>query len=146
MQRGGCWRCEVSKRAMHRSSPHGPCELSARVTGRARTYAMDLPKRDSTVPEAASERDQHSPHHPHRLPRHSTLLLYYRHLDTTIPHDPGLSTPSHKHDISNNPVLPIPRRLCSSLLSIHQQDMTTPLSFTFPFADALSHRMDLPHA
>jgi hypothetical protein len=47
---------------MHRSSPHGPCEPSARVTGRARTYATDLPKRDSTLPEAASEHDQHSPH------------------------------------------------------------------------------------
>jgi hypothetical protein len=25
--------CEVSERAMHRSSPHGPCKPSARVTG-----------------------------------------------------------------------------------------------------------------
>ncbi|KAJ7789798.1 hypothetical protein B0H14DRAFT_3502526 [Mycena olivaceomarginata] len=35
-------RCEVSERATHRSSPHGPCEPSARVTGRARTHATDL--------------------------------------------------------------------------------------------------------
>ncbi|KAJ7747883.1 hypothetical protein B0H14DRAFT_3513953 [Mycena olivaceomarginata] len=45
-----------------RSSPHSPCEPSARVTGRARTYAMDLPKWDSTLLEAASERDHCSPH------------------------------------------------------------------------------------
>jgi hypothetical protein len=57
-----CGRCEVSERATHRSSPHGPCEPSARVTGRARTYATDLPKWDSTLPEAASERDHRSPH------------------------------------------------------------------------------------
>ncbi|KAJ7809288.1 hypothetical protein B0H14DRAFT_3481579 [Mycena olivaceomarginata] len=140
------WRCEVSERAMHRSSPHGPFEPSTQVTGRARTYATDLPKRDSTLPEAASERDQRSPHHLHRLPRHLTSLLYHRHLDTTVPHDPGLSTPSHKHDISNNPALPIPHRLRSSSLGVHQQDTTAPLSSTFPFADTLSHRMDLPRA
>ncbi|KAJ7733379.1 hypothetical protein B0H14DRAFT_3517389 [Mycena olivaceomarginata] len=55
------WRW-VSERATHRSSPHGPCEPSARVMGRARTYATDLPKWDSTLPEAASERDHRSPH------------------------------------------------------------------------------------
>jgi hypothetical protein len=55
-------RCEVSERATHRSSPHGPCEPSTRVTGRARTYTTDLPKWDSTLPEAASERDHRSPH------------------------------------------------------------------------------------
>jgi hypothetical protein len=55
-------RCEVSERATHRSSLPGPCEPSARVTGRAQTYATDLPKRDSTLPEAASKRDQRSPH------------------------------------------------------------------------------------
>jgi hypothetical protein len=53
--------CEVSEHATHRSSPHGPCEPSARVTGRARTYATDVPKRDSTLLEAASELDQCSP-------------------------------------------------------------------------------------
>jgi hypothetical protein len=88
-------RCEVSERATHHSLPHGPCEPSARATGRARMYATDLPKRDSTLLEAASERDQCSPHHPHCLRHHSTSLLYHRHLDTTVPHDPGLSMPDH---------------------------------------------------
>ncbi|KAJ7301633.1 hypothetical protein DFH08DRAFT_978570 [Mycena albidolilacea] len=55
-------RCEVSEHATHRSSPHGPCEPSARVTGRARTYATDLPEWDFMLPEAASERDHRSPH------------------------------------------------------------------------------------
>jgi hypothetical protein len=55
-------RCEVSERAMHHLSPHGPCEPSTRLTGRARTYTTDLPKWDSTLPEAASERDHRSPH------------------------------------------------------------------------------------
>jgi hypothetical protein len=72
-------RCEVSERAMHRLSPHGPCEPSARVMGRARTYATDLPKRDSMLPEAASERDQHSPHHPHHLPRELAPALIMTH-------------------------------------------------------------------
>jgi hypothetical protein len=48
---------------------------------------MDLPKRDSTLPEAASERDQCSPYHPHCLPCHSTSLLHHRYPDTTVPHD-----------------------------------------------------------
>jgi hypothetical protein len=60
--------CEVSEPATHHLSPHGPCKPPARVTGRARTYAMNLPKWDSTLPEAASKRDQCSPHHPHCLP------------------------------------------------------------------------------
>ncbi|KAJ7326167.1 hypothetical protein DFH08DRAFT_710798, partial [Mycena albidolilacea] len=34
---------EVSEHATHRSSPHGPCGPSARVTGRAGTYTTDLP-------------------------------------------------------------------------------------------------------
>jgi hypothetical protein len=99
-RRHGVWSamsmwCEVSECATHRSSPHSPCEPSARLTGRARTYATDLPKRDSTSPEAASERDQCFPHHPHRLPRHLTSLLYHRHQDTTVPHELGLSIPSY---------------------------------------------------
>jgi hypothetical protein len=128
-----CLRCEVSERATHRSSPHGPCEPSARVTGRAQTYATYLPKQDSTLPEAASEQDQHSPHYPHRLPRHSISLLYHHHLDTTV------TTWDSRR-------LPVPHRLCSSLLGVHQRDMTAPLPSTSPFADALSHRTDLPRA
>jgi hypothetical protein len=44
---------------------------------RAWTYTMDFPKRVSTLPEAASERDQRSPHHPDRP-------LYRSHLFHTI--------------------------------------------------------------
>jgi hypothetical protein len=46
-------------------------------------YATDLPKWVSTLPKAAFERDQGSPHYPHCLPRHESLLLHYRHPDTT---------------------------------------------------------------
>jgi hypothetical protein len=37
------------------------------MTDQAWMYTMDLPKRDSMLLEAASERDQHSSHHPDRL-------------------------------------------------------------------------------
>jgi hypothetical protein len=88
-------RCEVSERAMHHSLPHGPCEPSARLTGRAWTYTTDLPKRDSRLPEAASERDQHSPHI--RIvssairARSCTIVTRMQ----PVPQDPGLSTPSY---------------------------------------------------
>jgi hypothetical protein len=88
-------RCEVSERAAHCSSPHGPCEPSARLTGQVRTYATDHPKRVSTLLEAASERDQRSPHihivSPAIRARSCTIVTRMR----PIPQDPGLSTPSH---------------------------------------------------
>jgi hypothetical protein len=102
--------CEVSERATHCSSPHGPCKPSAQVTGRARTYTMDLPKWVSTLPEAASKRDQHSPHHPHHLPRHQSSFLHYHHPDTTHTPRSKLSTPSYDATlcirISNKPGAP----------------------------------------
>ncbi|KAJ7810763.1 hypothetical protein B0H14DRAFT_3480298 [Mycena olivaceomarginata] len=65
-------RCEVSERATHRLSPHGPCEPSAR-----------LPSETNVLPTICIV-----------FPAIRPLLLYHRHLDTTIPHDQGLSTPS----------------------------------------------------
>jgi hypothetical protein len=58
-------------------------------------YATDLPKWDSTLPEAASERDQHSPHH--RIAslavqaRSCTIVAQIR----PVPHNLGLLTPSY---------------------------------------------------
>jgi hypothetical protein len=107
-------------------------------------YAADLPKRDSTLPEAASKPDQCSPHHPHRLPHHSTSLLYHRHLDTTVPHNPGRLTPSYnttsprtwrspyhtdcvcRYSVSTNRIRPVPW---------HVDNLPS-----FPFPDALPHR------
>jgi hypothetical protein len=83
--------CEVFESAMHRLSPYGLCEPSARLTGRAWMYATDLPKRVSTLLKAASERDQHSPHHPHRLPPPLKLAPAL----SSPGYDPGLSTPSY---------------------------------------------------
>jgi hypothetical protein len=40
-----------------------PLHTICTMTERAWTYTTDLPKWDSTLPEAASERDQHSPHY-----------------------------------------------------------------------------------
>jgi hypothetical protein len=91
---------------MHRSSPHGPCEPSARLTGRAQTYVTDLPKRDSMLPEAASERDQHSPHirviSPTIRACSCTIVTWMQ----PYPKDPELSTPSY------DATLPIPHGLC----------------------------------
>jgi hypothetical protein len=88
-------RCEVSERATHRSSPHGPCKPTAQLTGQAQTYTMDLPKQDSMLPEAASERDQCSPHihtvSPAIRARSCTIATQMR----PVPHDPELSTPSY---------------------------------------------------
>jgi hypothetical protein len=117
--------CEVSEHATHRSSPHGPWEPSARVTGRARTYATDLPKLDSTLPEAASERDQCSPHHLHRLPCYSTSLLHYCHPDMTVPHNPGLSTPSYNATSTRTGA---PHTTRTAFVATQcPQDMTSPL-------------------
>jgi hypothetical protein len=39
------------------------------------------------LPEATSERDQHSPHHLHRLLHHSNSLPHHHQQDTTVPRD-----------------------------------------------------------
>jgi hypothetical protein len=142
--------CEVSKRATHRLSPHGPCEPSTRLTGRARTYTTDLPKRDSTLPEAASERDQHSPHHLHRLPCHFELA-------------PAPSSPGYNHSPQSGTLNPYLRRQPSvyasptnktgALRIVHAQrpliyDQSPPVAHVddLAFPDNLSHRTDLPRA
>jgi hypothetical protein len=88
-------RCEVSKHATHRSSPHGTCKPSAQVTGRARTYATDLPKWDSMLPEAASEWDQRSPQICIVSPaiRACSCTIVTR--IGPVHQDPGPSTPSY---------------------------------------------------
>ncbi|KAJ7820010.1 hypothetical protein B0H14DRAFT_3472646 [Mycena olivaceomarginata] len=136
------WR--DSERATHRSSPHGPCEPSARVTGRARTYTTDLPKRDSTLPEAASERDQRSPPPSALSPLPFDL--------TPAPSSPGYDrsprsgTLDVQRNISKNPVLPIPHGLRSSLLGVQQQDTTGPLpwrTYRVPDADPSDKAEDI---
>jgi hypothetical protein len=144
---GLCKRCEVSEHATHRSSPHGPCEPSARVTGWAQTYATDLPKRDSTLAEAASERDQHSLHHhiisPAIRPRSCTVVTWIQ----PFPHDPRLSTPSYN---ATSPRTWCSAQTASITTQCLEQGMTGPLPWRvaplFPFLDDLSHRMDLPRA
>ncbi|KAJ7789829.1 hypothetical protein B0H14DRAFT_3891603, partial [Mycena olivaceomarginata] len=76
--------------------------------------------------QAASERDQRSPHHSHRLPRYSTSLLHHRRPDTTSPRS-GTLDAFLRRDIPKNPALPT-RELRLSLLGIHQQDTTGPLA------------------
>jgi hypothetical protein len=155
-------RCEGSKRVTHCSLPHGPCEPSAQVTGRAQTYVTDLPKRDSTLPEAASERDQCSPHHPHRLPCHSTSLLYHHHLETTIPHDLELLTPSYnttsprtrcspyhmdcicRYSASTNRIRPVPWRM-DNLPRFRSQTLShTRWTYCVPDTDPLDKADNIP--
>ena len=137
-------RCEVSERATHRSSPHGPCEPSARVTGRARTYATDLPKWDSMLPEAASERDHRSPHIHIVSPAILGSLLHPCHTDTTRTPRP---TGSRRFPTMQRTGAPHTTR--TSLLGIHQQYDQSPGAYNLPsflFSDALLHQTDLPHA
>jgi hypothetical protein len=122
-------RCEVSKRAMHRSSPHGPCEPSARLMGQARTYATDLPKWVSTLPEVALNETYTLPTirivSPAIRARSCTIVT-----PTCTPQS-GFSMPPYDTTlcihVSNEPALLIPHRLHSSLLGIQQQDTTGPL-------------------
>jgi hypothetical protein len=119
-------RCEVSEHATHCSSPHGPCKSSARITGRARTYATDLPKQDSMLPEAASERDQRSPHQlsPPSASSPSPVSLAIR-AHSSTGYDPYPTIGTLDAFLRCNPLcLPILHGLCSSLPSIQQQDTT----------------------
>jgi hypothetical protein len=113
---------------MHRSSPHGPCEPSAGVTGQAWTHAADLPKRDSTLPEAASERDQCSPHHfalspllfdlapalsspeYNRSPRSRTLGTFHNATSPRTRHSPYHTDCVHHYLASSNRIRLIPSR------------------------------------
>jgi hypothetical protein len=135
-------RCEVSEHATHRSAPHGPCEPSARVTGQARTYTTDLPKWDSTLPEAASERDHRSPHI--RIAfwaRSCTIITRIR----PVRHDPRVLD----YDVSF--CIGAPRTARTALVATRRP----PTGYdrwclddvpSFPFSDALPHRTDLLHA
>jgi hypothetical protein len=62
-----------------------PLQTICTMMEQTSTYVMDLPKRDCTLPEAASERDLCSPHHPHCLLCHSNSLLHCHQQDTTAP-------------------------------------------------------------
>jgi hypothetical protein len=47
------YRCEVSECATHRLSPHGPCRPFSHTMEQAWAYTMDLPNRESTLPDTA---------------------------------------------------------------------------------------------
>jgi hypothetical protein len=122
-------RCEVSERATHSSSPHGPCEPSARVTGRARTYTMDLPKWDSTLPEAASERDQRSPHTFGLTPAPSSHGYdpYTTTQFSTLSYDAtNRRSPYHTDFVTQRPptIRPVPRHVQPSLVSVLRRSPT----------------------
>jgi hypothetical protein len=125
-----CSHCEVSERATHRSSPHGPCEPSARVMGRARTrwiflngilcYRKQLPNETTALPTSAS----------------SPLPFRLTSAPSSHGYDPYATTYDATFCI---------QRTGAPVDCIRRYSATTNLP-SFPFSDALPHRTDLPRA
>jgi hypothetical protein len=103
---------------------------------------MDLPKWDSTLPEAASERDHHSLHIRIVFPAILGSLLHIVTRIRPVRHDPRvLDAYDVTFCIQRTGALPRAALVTARPTNRSMDDVPS-----FPFSDALPHRTDLPRA